>query len=219
MIIPKGLHIVLEGCDGVGKQTQTEMLVKAFEAAGREVCLYSFHRYATPLGQLIKAHLKRVLVVCDTADIHTGGSIQPANDMIFQCMASADKYAAADEIRQALAAGKVVICDRWWQSSYAYGAADGLDRDWLRSLGTSLPQANHNILLRVPHDIVRERKPIPDDRYEADHEKQKQVDVEYMFLWGAEMTGKGSWHIVNAQTKTREAVHALIWNTITRGAL
>ena len=196
------MFIVLEGCDGVGKQTQTAALRDVFEAQGLFVKTYSFHQYETELGALIKAHLTNQCTLrVDVATASMGmAQVARANKLMFQCLASADKYSAADAIQQDLANGCVVIADRWWQSSYAYGIADGLDPLWLLQISKSLPQADYNLLLEVPHNIVRVRKPVPDDRYEADANTQLRVAEIYNSLW-ARMSATSTtneWYVFDA---------------------
>ena len=45
-----GLLIAIEGLDAAGKNSQSKMLVERLQHEGREVVLYSFHRYDTVLG-------------------------------------------------------------------------------------------------------------------------------------------------------------------------
>ncbi len=113
--------IALEGIDQSGKQTQTDLLAAALRLRGREVFTVTFPAYATALGAEIRAFL------------HDQRNYPPAaRHLLF----AANRYERQDEIRRRLAAGAVVVADRWSASGIAYGVALGLPRAWLESLET-----------------------------------------------------------------------------------
>ena len=227
----KGAFIVIEGADGVGKQTQCELLRKRLIDEGDEAKVFSFHRYDTLLGKICKAHLVGNLVLAKTegiavtremvdlaprrqALIHPIKASGTADAMMFQCLASADKYEGAVEILEFIESGGVAICDRWWQSSYAYGKADGLDGEWLTRLHACLPKADVNLLIELPYEVVRTvRKPIPDDHYEADVGKQQEVRRQYERLWDSQTHHQ--WRLIDG-TGAPDEVHARIWSKVIR---
>lgn len=103
-----GLFIAFEGGDGAGKSTQVDLLRAAFERAGRWVTV-TRQPGGTELGQEI-----RQLV------LH-GGHVAPrAEALLF----AADKAHHVEQvIAPALAAGDVVITDRYVDSAVAYQGA------------------------------------------------------------------------------------------------
>ena len=109
--------ITLEGIDGSGKTTQARMLVDLLKGMGREV-LAVREPGGTPISEKIRSLL-----------------LDPANaEMSDTCellLLEAARAQHVDQaIRPALAAGKVVVCDRFLDSSTAYQSfADGLDLD------------------------------------------------------------------------------------------
>jgi dTMP kinase len=106
--VTDGLFIAFEGGDGAGKSTQVHLLRDAFEAAGRTVTV-TRQPGGTPLGQGI-----RDLV------LH-GDHVSPRAEALLY---AADKAHHADLVlRPALAAGHVVITDRYTDSSVAYQGA------------------------------------------------------------------------------------------------
>jgi dTMP kinase len=182
----------LDGIDKAGKGTQAERLHAAL--AGSKV--FSFPRYETPLGQAIKRHLAGRIAVrvehsIDSSDIRIDGDtvyrVAPEDALVFQCMMTADKYAAAPEIRTRQESGLVTICDRYWPSGYAYGVADGLDQAWLREVHRALPQPDVCALIDLPVEVAlargREGRPDVDDRYERDRAKLARVRDVYLELW------------------------------------
>ena len=68
----------------------------------------------------------------------------------------------------ALAAGTVVVCDRYLASSVAYGEAHGLDAGVAAGLQSHLPQPDLTFLLDIPPDASVSRKTTDRDKYERD---------------------------------------------------
>ena len=184
--------IVLEGLDACGKNTQSKRLVDKLIRVGREAVLYSFHRYDTELGKAIKRHL-----LCETAVVEVAHASlvtddvlaavptrrAPEDAMVFQAMATIDKYDAAAEIEDHLRMGRFVVCDRWTQSALAFGWADGLSVEWLHRIQARLPKADLNILLEISPEEAQRRRPVLRDRYEKDRTKQALVATNYEALW------------------------------------
>jgi thymidylate kinase len=140
-----------------------------------------------------------------------------ADAMVFQCMAIVDKYESAAEIVNFVDSGGIAICDRWWQSAYAYGAADGLDTGWLLRSHRFLPKADCNILLRVPLQEARKRRPIPEDRYEEMDDLQQEVRERYLHLWQDLDRPFDQWFVVDG-VGTKEEVTERILQGIERRA-
>lgn len=104
-----GRLIVFEGADGVGKTTQAARLVERIRAAGRAV-LSVREPGGTPLGDEL-----RTILLDPAHDI-----APPAEAMLF--MASRAQLVRR-VIQPALAAGTVVVLDRFFLSTYAYQIA------------------------------------------------------------------------------------------------
>lgn len=209
--------IAIEGADAVGKEAQTKLLVDWLRERNHAVLPLSFPRYRTHLGRLIRAHLLRNVVLAENAPTITGRAAtvlpdpSPYDSLMFQCLMTADKYEAVPEIVTHINDGGVVVTDRWWPSAYAYGCADGVDSAWLFHVHERLPQAALNILIELPHDEARKRRPRPDDRYEEDAAKQLAVRDHYKTLWNYKRV-KGdpkAWAIVDGRASI-EDVHAQI---------
>lgn len=112
----KGLFITLEGGEGGGKSTQSRKLRERYEGLGREVVL-TREPGGTPEAEKI-----RTLLV-DRA----GGDWSPVAECLLFFAARA--MHVRDCIAPALAAGKVVICDRFTDSTRAYqGYAGDMDK-------------------------------------------------------------------------------------------
>lgn len=103
----KGLFISIEGPDGSGKSTQISLLRKYFEERGTDVVL-TREPGGTPISEKIRE------IILDK------------NNKEMDAMTEALLYASsraqhvAEVIKPALEAGKIVICDRFIDSSIAY---------------------------------------------------------------------------------------------------
>jgi dTMP kinase len=115
------VFITFEGIDGVGKSTQLDLLQKWFEAQGKEV-VRTLEPGGTELGQEIR-HLL----------LHRKGDVAPRSEALLY---AADRaHHVATKIRPALLQGKVVLSDRYFDSSVAYqGAARELDVEEVRNI-------------------------------------------------------------------------------------
>ena len=107
--IRTGLFITLEGIDGCGKSTQAALLAEKIEAAGREVV-----RLREPGGTRISEKIREILLDPENAE------------MADECELLLLEASRAQLVRQvvvpALERGAVVLCDRFFDSTYAYQA-------------------------------------------------------------------------------------------------
>jgi dTMP kinase len=148
-----GILIAFEGLDQSGKQTQTEALREAVSRRGRTCELLSFPDYETAIGREI------------------GAALQVKRDYtpeVMQLLYIANRFEKKLQIEQALAAGTVVVCDRYLASSVAYGEAQGLNGKWLAEIQRPLPQPELTILLDIAPETAARRKSVNRDRYERD---------------------------------------------------
>lgn len=105
-----GLFITLEGVDGCGKTTQSALLVDELKAAGYEVV-----QVREPGGARLSEKIRLLL-------------LDPANDdMCDECELLLYEAARAQNVREvvepALKRGAVVVCDRFYDSTFAYQAS------------------------------------------------------------------------------------------------
>lgn len=113
----RGLFITVEGIDGCGKSTQARLIATALEAAGHDVL-----RLREPGGVKISEQIRAILL--DPANAEMGDVCEL---LLYE---AARAQLVHQVIRPALAAGKTVVCDRFYDSTTAYQAfADGLDRN------------------------------------------------------------------------------------------
>lgn len=105
--MPRGVLITLEGLDGSGKTTQAKRLAAWLARRGHEPV-----QLRQPGGTAIGDRIREILL-----DIRSG-ALSPMTEMAL--MFAARAQAIAELIQPALDAGKIVICDRFTDSTEAY---------------------------------------------------------------------------------------------------
>jgi dTMP kinase len=106
----QGVFIVFEGGEGIGKSTQAKLLKAWLEQEGESVVLSR-----EPGGSDLGIEIRKILLS------HSTGEISPRAEALLY---AADRaHHVFSVIRPALAAGEVVISDRYFDSSIAYQGA------------------------------------------------------------------------------------------------
>lgn len=117
------MFITFEGSEGSGKTTQYRRVVDALRAAGHDVVATR-----EPGGTPIAEEIRSVLL-----SPRAGFPMDHRAEALLFSAARAQHV--AELIRPALAAGKIVVCDRFYDSTLAYqGFGYGLDLDALRQI-------------------------------------------------------------------------------------
>ncbi|MCI0530419.1 MAG: dTMP kinase [candidate division Zixibacteria bacterium] len=118
----RGKLITLEGIDLSGKSTQAKRLFLYLKASGRKVILLR-----EPGGTRISEQIRRILL--------TGKNLglTPQTELLLYLSARAQLVSQI--IRPALESGKIVICDRFYDSTTAYqGYGRGIKLDLIHKL-------------------------------------------------------------------------------------
>lgn len=122
----RGLFIVIEGVDGSGKTTQSELLSAYLRGLGRKVH-HTAEPTATGLGGMVRDGL---------------GAEHPRTSDELAAMFLADRVAhnvsQKSGIRQYVEGGTDVVCDRYYYSSIAYQGVDG-SLEWVADMNLSCP--------------------------------------------------------------------------------
>ena len=116
------MFITLEGVEGSGKTSQLDAAARFVRTQGRE-CIVTREPGGTSLGRRIR----RLLLD------PSSGDIDPTAELLLYV---ADRVQHVQQvIRPALAAGRVVLCDRFHDATAAYqGMARGLDAAMIQQL-------------------------------------------------------------------------------------
>ncbi len=184
-----GWLIAVEGIDQAGKQTVCEQLVEWLRRDGTPAELTGFPDYATPLGREIAAFLR-------------GERDFPPQAR--QLLYAANRWERAGVIRDWLASGRTVVVDRYIASGIAYGAAQGLDLDWMLELERGLPVPDLTVLLDIPPEVSLARKRTGRDAYEERTELLSRARDTYLALAKAP-----SWRVIDASGH-----QATVWSSV-----
>lgn len=142
------MFITLEGIEGSGKSTLLEALARRLRDAGHDV-LTTREPGGTPVGDAIRE------VVLHKRDL----DVSPLAEALLM---NASRAALVERvIRPALAEDRIVLCDRYDDSSMAYqGYGRGLDLTMLRAVcdaATGGLQPDLTLLLDISPEASRER--------------------------------------------------------------
>jgi len=130
--------ITFEGIDGSGKSTQKRLLKKYLESLGKKVILTE-EPTNNPIGREVKKLLKK--------DTYT---------WIEAILFAADRALHyEEEIKNNQ--HRIIICDRYKHSTYAYQSAMGLDKKWLECLNSKVPEPDLTIYLDVTPETAIKR--------------------------------------------------------------
>ena len=143
-----GLFLSFEGGEASGKSAQAKRLAERLVAAGRDVVAVR-EPGSTPVGERVRD------IVLHAQEIPLGANAQAL------LYSTARAQLVRDVIRPALAAGKIVIVDRFYDSTLAYqGYGHGADLTQLRAVtdfavGDTRP--DRTLLLDLPIDAAEQR--------------------------------------------------------------
>jgi dTMP kinase len=206
----KGLFITFEGTEGCGKSTQVGVLAERLRTLGHRVHTLR-EPGGTPIGEEIRHTLK-----------HSKDNAAMTAESELLLMNASRAQLVREIIHPALAAGEVIVCDRFYDSTTAYqGYGRGLDLERVRAIiefavGETKP--NLTLLLHVAPEVSagrlrsrQENLPLVRDRFEeADRAFFERVAHGYGVIAAKEATRVKT--INGAQPA--EIVSASIWEHV-----
>ncbi|MGH7970334.1 MAG: dTMP kinase [Limisphaerales bacterium] len=145
-----GRLITFEGTEGSGKSTQIALLTERLQNSGRSVRLLR-EPGGTPIGEEIRHTLKH-----STAN----QAMTPEAELLL--MNASRAQLVREVVRPALAAGEIVLCDRYYDSTTAYqGYGRQLDLLMVQTIiylavGSTRPDLT--LLLLVPQRLSQARR-------------------------------------------------------------
>ena len=171
--------IAFEGLDQSGKETQARHLRARIAQDGWKVHALSFPDYETPIGREIRQALD--------------GERDFGPD-VMQLLYVANRFEHRPRLEAWVAAGDVVVCDRYRASSIAYGEAQGLDPVWLDEIQRHLRQPDVTLLLDIAPETAAKRKAAGRDKYERDLSLLSRVRESYR-----RQASQPGWILINAE--------------------
>jgi dTMP kinase len=145
----RGLFITLEGTEGSGKSTQVSGLAERLRTLGRTIRILR-EPGGTPIGEEIRHTLK-----------HSAANQAMTAEAELLLMNASRAQLVREVIRPALAAGEIVLSDRFYDSTTAYqGYGRQLDLNTVKmvidfAVGDTRPDLT--LLLVVPPEVSQER--------------------------------------------------------------
>lgn len=206
----RGLFITFEGTEGSGKSTQVELLAKRLRDLDQKV-LTLREPGGTPIGEEIRHTLKHS---------KNNDAMTPEAELLL--MNASRAQLVREVIRPALAAGSIVICDRFYDSTTAYqGYGRNLNLSMVKAIidvavGETRP--DRTLLFLVSQATSAERRlarqstmPFLRDRFEeADSSFFKRVEEGYLAIARAEPDRV---HSIDA-SEDMASVTSAVWNEV-----
>jgi dTMP kinase len=139
MKMQHGFFVAIDGPSGIGKSTLTGLLADRLTAHGCSV-MATKEPTATPLGSLARFG----------TDDYRG--------LTLACLIAADRYQHLEhEIRPALQAGRLVLCDRYLASSLVLQRLDGVPPEFVWELNQHADRPDLCIILSGDASCARKR--------------------------------------------------------------
>lgn len=145
----RGKFVTFEGCEGAGKSTQIRLLSEKLEKLGVD-----FIVTREPGGSDVAEQIRKIILdgkntaMCDECEalLYAAARIQHLKEIV----------------EPALAAGKLVLCDRYVDSSLAYqGAARGLGEEYVSGINSAALKSfppDLTVFLNISPKAAFERK-------------------------------------------------------------
>ena len=223
----KGIFVVLEGNDGSGKATQTELLLQRLRAEGREAEKIDFPRYDNnTFGSLIGECL---------AGKH--GDFLNLDPKIASSLYALDRFESGAHIREQLEKGVTVVADRYAGSNQIHqGGKIENERQreefllWLEKVEfgiLDIPRPDLTVYLRVPIETSlkllgekRAAKNIELGERERDVVEEDRSYLERSIATADWLVKREGWGVVECMEgevlRSREDIHESIWGEFTR---
>jgi dTMP kinase len=206
----KGLFITFEGTEGSGKSTQVSLLAERLRTSGRTVRTLR-EPGGTPIGEEIRHTLK-----------HSKDNAAMTAEAELLLMNASRAQLVREVIRPALAAGEIILCDRFYDSTTAYqGYGRGLDLKTVQTVidfavGETRPELT--LLLNISPEAGEARRRSRQSTLPLLRDRMEEADRRFF-----ERVAKGYQQIAAAEPKRVrlvdaagdvETVGAAIWKEV-----
>lgn len=189
--------IVIEGTDGSGKQTQTELLFNYLKESGKNVKKQSFPNYDSPSASLVKMYLNGEF-----------GGINALNTKQSSVFFAVDRLATMLQYKDFLSNEGILLFDRYVSSNILHQASkikDKTERDnfvnWLENFEyneLALPCPDITIFLDLKPSIskkLRENRNLKAGTKKDIHEESEEY-LENCYKIGIETAQEKNWEII-----------------------
>jgi len=189
---PAGLLVSLDGPGGSGKSTVAAITAELLISRGLAVC-ETAEPSRTPLGKLIRAG----------TDEYAG--------MALACLVAGDRHHhLTAEIRPALAAGQVVLCDRYLPSSLVLQRMDGIGWDVIRQLNDGADRPGLAVILNAEPEVIAARLNARGGHSRFERQPGSSRAESRLYHEAAERLAREGWPVCVVDVTTRTAHEAAI---------
>lgn len=213
----KGRLIVIDGTDGSGKATQTDLLIRRIRAAHISVETMSFPRYEEPGSILVRKYLAGEF-----------GLVNDVGPKLASSFYAVDRWAASAQLREWLNDGTTVVLDRFVASNMGHQGAKIEDAEqraelyrWLHRLEHvefGIPEPDLNVILHVPAEytirLIDERGNAK-DIHERDPEYLARAEKVYLEL---ALLFPERFRLIECMKDgalmSRGDIHSLVWQAV-----
>ncbi len=218
-----GKLIVIDGGDGAGKQTQTDMLVHQLIQDGHQTGTLDFPRYKHNFfGGLLRECLdgKR-------------GDFLHIDPRIASTLYAADRFESKPQIEEWLAEGRIVVLDRYVSSNMLHQGSKIADPAEMESFLEWLDQMEHKVLGLPRPDLILYFSVDPEERIKmlqhAADKKENVLDVAETNLEHQKQTDRAARIVVeklncwqqiecmkDGQMRTRDDIHQEVYQLVSK---
>lgn len=196
----KGKFIVIDGTDGSGKGTQTELLISALKSRGVKVVTTDFPQYGNPSSHFVEKYLR--------GEYGTADEVGAKRASLFYAL---DRFDAAKQMKQWLDEGFFIVSNRYVSASMGHQTGkikDPEERDkfldWLNELEfeiCGIPKPDEVIFLYMPPEIGQK---LVDQKSEREYTQGKKRDIHEADLD----------HLKNASEAYKYVAEKFDWKTV-----
>jgi len=158
-----GFFIVLEGVDGAGSTTHSRLLAGWLRRMGHEVVLTKEPQSHGRIGRLIREYLQ----------------ITESPPIVDALLFAADRVEHLENvIKPELARGRIVVSDRYLESSIAYQGAEGVDVEWIQTINREALPPDLTIVLKVdPAKSLSRKSFVKREKFETEIFLRKVAEI------------------------------------------
>ncbi len=156
----EGKIIVIEGCENIGKETQSKLLVKSLKEKGYQAIEFSFPNYESPTGKIF-----RDCVLGKEKESYFQEEVTEIDPKVVCLYTAADRKYNIDKLLKYKKEGYYIILNRYTSSNMAYQGSKIENSDerfymyqWIDKLEywlLNLPKPDQTLLLNVPTEYLK----------------------------------------------------------------
>jgi dTMP kinase len=196
----KGKFIVIDGTDGSGKGTQTELLVDSLKSKGLDVITMDFPQYGKPSCFFVEKYLR--------GEYGTADEVGAKRASLFYAL---DRLDVSKQMRDWLDEGKIIVSNRYVSANMGHQTGkiknqEERDKflDWLNELEFEIcgvPRPNEIVFLYMPPEMGQK---LVDQKSEREYTQGKKRDIHEADLD----------HLKNASDAYRYVANKFNWKTV-----